>query len=70
MTLATMMKRLEVQILRGAGHAQDEVATLTGGPARTIRPIAAETAVTSIDTETARRQRGLAVRARSMFLAA
>lgn len=54
-----MMKRLEVQILRRAGHAQDEVATLTGVPVRTIRRIDAETAVTSVDTETERRERGV-----------
>jgi transposase len=54
-----MMKRLEIQILRRAGHPQDEVATLTGVPVRTVRRIEAETAVTSIDTEAERRERGV-----------
>ena len=32
-----MMKRLEVQILRRAGHSQAEVSKLTGVAERTIR---------------------------------
>jgi transposase len=52
-----MMKRLEVQVLRRAGHPQEEVATLTGVPVRTIQRIETEASVTSIDTEAERHQR-------------
>jgi transposase len=54
-----MMKRFEIQVLRRAGHAQEEVATLTGVPVRTIRRIEAEEVVTNVDTEAERRERGV-----------
>lgn len=54
-----MMKRLEIQILRRAGHPQEEVAKLTGVPVRTIRRIEAEEAVADMDTAAERRERGV-----------
>ena len=54
-----MMKRLEVQILRRAGHSQAEISKLTGVPERTIRRIEAEDAVASVDTAAERGERGV-----------
>ena len=55
-----MLKRHEIQVLRRAGHTWKEVAALSGVSARTVRRIAAETAVTTIDNaaERARREVG------------
>ena len=43
-----MLKRHEIQVLRRAEHTYQEIATLTGVPARTVRRIAAESAVTAV----------------------
>ena len=55
-----MLKRHEIQVLRRAGHTWKEIAALSGVSVRTVRRIAAETAVTTIDNaaERARRQVG------------
>ena len=55
-----MLKRHEIQVLRRAGHTWEEVAALSGASVRTVRRIAAETAVTTIDNaaERARREVG------------
>lgn len=55
-----MLKRHEIQVLRRAGHTWKEVATLSGVSVRTVRRIAAETEVTTVDNaaERARRQVG------------
>ena len=55
-----MLKRHEVQVLRRAGHTWKEIAALSGVSVRTVRRIAAETEVTTIDNaaERARRQVG------------
>ena len=46
-----MLKRHELQVLRRAEHTYQEIATLTGVPARTVRRIAADRAVTAVDNE-------------------
>ena len=55
-----MLKRHEVQVLRRAGHTWKEIAALSGVSVRTVRRIAAETEITTIDNaaERARRQVG------------
>ena len=55
-----MLKRHEVQVLRRAGHTWKEIAALSGVSVRTVRRIAAETAITTIDNaaERARREVG------------
>jgi transposase len=55
-----MLKRHEIQVLRRAGHTWKEVAALSGASVRTVRRIAAETEVTTVDNaaERARRQVG------------
>jgi transposase len=55
-----MLKRHEIQVLRRAGHTWKEVAALSGVSVRTVRRIAAETEVTTVDNaaERARRQVG------------
>jgi transposase len=52
-----MLKRHEIQVLRRAEHTYQEIATLTGVPARTVRRIAAESAVTAVDNEAERGRR-------------
>jgi hypothetical protein len=52
-----MLKRHEIQVLRRAEHTYHEIATLTGIPARTVRRIAAENAVTSVDNDAERTRR-------------
>ena len=42
-----MLKRHEIQVLRRAGHTWKEVAALSGVSVRTVRRIAAETAITT-----------------------
>ena len=44
-----MFKRHEIQVLRRAGHTWKEVAALSGVSMRTVRRIAAETDVTTVD---------------------
>ena len=55
-----MLKRHEVQVLRRAGHTWKEIAALSGVSVRTVRRIAAEADITTIDNtaERARRQAG------------
>jgi transposase len=55
-----MLKRHEIQVLRRAGHTWKEIAALSGVSVRTVRRIAAETDVTTIDNtdERGRRQIG------------
>src|SRR4029077_10503410 len=55
-----MLKRHEIQVLRRAGHTWQEVATLSGVSVRTVRRVAAEGAVTTVDNvaERMRRQVG------------
>src|SRR5712692_7752180 len=55
-----MLKRHEIQVLRRAGHTWKEIAALSGSSVRTVRRIAAEAAVTTVDNtaERARRQVG------------
>jgi transposase len=55
-----MLKRHEVQVLRRAGHTWKEIAALSGVSVRTVRRIAAETDITTIDNaaERVRRQVG------------
>ena len=55
-----MLKRHEVQVLRRAGHPWKEIAALSGVSVRTVRRIAAEADITTIDNaaERARRQVG------------
>lgn len=55
-----MLKRHEVQVLRRAGHTWKQIATLSGVSVRTVRRIAAETVVTTVDNaaERARREVG------------
>jgi transposase len=55
-----MLKRHEVQVLRRAGHTWKEIAALSGVSVRTVRRVAAETDITTIDNaaERARRQVG------------
>ena len=55
-----MLKRHEVQVLRRAGHTWKEIAALSGVSVRTVRRIAVEADITTIDNaaERARRQVG------------
>ena len=55
-----MLKRHEVQVLRRAGHTWKEIAALSGVSVRTVRRVAAEAAVTTVDNgaECVRRQIG------------
>ena len=52
-----MLKRHEIQVLRRAGHTWQEVATLSGVSVRTVRRVAAEAAVTTVDNEAERARR-------------
>jgi transposase len=54
-----MMKRYEIQVLLRAGHSQAEVARLTGACERTVRSVAREAEVTSIDDGLERRRRAI-----------
>lgn len=54
-----MMKRHEVQVLRRAGHAQADVARLTGVSEREVRRIEQEPLVVSIDDARERKRRRL-----------
>ena len=62
-----MLKRHEVQVLRRAGHTWKEIAALSGVSVRTVRRIAAETEITTIDNaaERARREVGRPAKAAS-----
>jgi transposase len=52
-----MLKRHEIQVLRRAGHTWKEVAALSGVSVRTVRRIAAETEVTTVDNSAERARR-------------
>lgn len=52
-----MLKRHEVQVLRRAGHTWKEIAALSGVSVRTVRRIAAEAEVTTIDNAAERARR-------------
>ena len=52
-----MLKRHEVQVLRRAGHTWKEIAVLSGVSVRTVRRIAAETEITTIDNAAERVRR-------------
>jgi hypothetical protein len=52
-----MLKRHEIQVLRRAGHTWKEIAALSGASVRTVRRVAAEGAVTTIDNTAERAQR-------------
>jgi len=54
-----MMKRYEIQVLLRAGHPQAEVARLTGACERTVRTVAREAEVASIDDGLERRRRAI-----------
>ena len=52
-----MLKRHEVQVLRRAGHTWKEIFALSGVSVRTVRRIAVETAITTIDNAAERARR-------------
>ena len=52
-----MLKRHEVQVLRRAGHTWKQIAALSGVSVRTVRRIAAESAITTIDNTAERARR-------------
>jgi transposase len=52
-----VLKRHEIQVLRRAGHTWPEVAALSGVSVRTVRRVAAEAAVTTVDNEAKRARR-------------
>jgi transposase len=54
-----MMKRYEIQVLLRAGHSQAEVARLTGVCERTVRSVAREAEVRSIEDGLERRRRAI-----------
>jgi transposase len=54
-----MLKRHEIQVLRRAGHSLDEVAELAGVSRRSVVRVEAEGAVSQVDNEAARAQRGI-----------
>jgi transposase len=53
------MKRLEVQLLRKAGHEQKEIGELTGVSERSVRRIECEPAVREFDDQQARKKQGV-----------
>lgn len=52
-----MLKRHEIQVLRRAGHTWKEIAALSGASVRTVRRIAVEAAVTTVDNAAERGRR-------------
>jgi transposase len=54
-----MLKRHEIQVLRHAGHAQTEVATLAGVSRRSVQRVDTEAMVTHLDVGQERAQRGV-----------
>jgi transposase len=54
-----MLKRHEVQVLRRAGHSQEEVAELAGVSVRSIRRVEGEAAVIQVDNDAERERRGI-----------
>ena len=57
-----MLKRHEVQVLRRAGHTWKEIAALSGVSVRTVRRIAAESHITTVDNAAERARHDHAVR--------
>jgi transposase len=60
-----MLKRHEIQVLRRAGHSQDEVAQLAGVSRRSVQRVDTEAAVTHIDLGREREARGVGRPARA-----
>ena len=54
-----MLKRHEIQVLRKAGHAQAEVAALTGVSEREVRRVEGEPPVERVDDRAERQRRGI-----------
>ncbi len=54
-----MLKRHEIQVLRRAGHSQEEAAKLAGVSVRSIRRVEDESAVSHVDNEVERERRGI-----------
>ena len=52
-----MLKRHEIQVLRRAGHSQDDVAKLAGVSVRSIRRVEDEVPVSQVDNEAEREKR-------------
>jgi len=52
-----MVKRLEIQVLRRAGHSQEETAKLVGASAKSVQRVEDEAPVATLDTGGERRQR-------------
>jgi hypothetical protein len=52
-----MLKRHEIQVLRRAGHTQDDVARLAGVCVRSIRRVEDEVAVSHVDNQAEREKR-------------
>jgi len=54
-----MLKRHEIQVLRRAGHSQEEAAELSGVSVRSVRRVETEQAVSHVDNEAERSRRGI-----------
>jgi transposase len=52
-----MVKRLEIQVLRRAGHTHEETASLVGASVSTVQRVEAETQVDTLDTGAERQRR-------------
>jgi transposase len=57
--MVTLMKRLEIQVLRRAGHSVDEVAEFADVSRRTVIRVGEEAAVVSLDDVVERERRGI-----------
>jgi plasmid maintenance system antidote protein VapI/transposase len=57
--MVTLMKRLEIQVLRRAGHSRAEVAKFADVSERTVIRVGQEAAVTSLDDVAERERRGV-----------
>ena len=57
--MINMLKRHAIQVLRRAGHTQEEVAELTGVSEREVRRVEREPEVQELDDSAVRRQRGV-----------
>ena len=54
-----MLKRHEIQVLRRAGHSQEEIADLAGVSVRSIRRVEGESPVSHVDNDAEREVRGI-----------
>ncbi len=54
-----MLKRHEIQVLRHAGHSQEEIAELAGVSVRSVRRVEDESAVSHVDNDGERERRGI-----------